>query len=77
MKQNRRENDLRRALHFLAEGELRVAKQQELIARLKSKGRSTKQAEDVLDQLQRTLLQMRNYLATLQSLRTSNLKLSD
>ena len=70
MRHNRRENDLRRAMHFVDEGEQRIAKQQQLIFQLKTKGRSTKQAKAVLEQLHRTHLQMRNYLETLQSLRT-------
>jgi hypothetical protein len=77
MKQNRRENDLYRAMHFVTVGEERIAKQQGLIADLKSKGRSTKQAKATLEQLQRSHLQMRNYLHTLQSLRNVDARLLD
>jgi hypothetical protein len=77
MRNNRQENDLRRAVHFVTEGELRIAKQEQLILHLKDKGRSTKQAEAVLEELQRTHLQMCNYLETLQSLRNADLRLLD
>jgi hypothetical protein len=68
MKQNRCHNDLRRAMHFVAQGELQIAKQRQLIERLKSQGGATKQAEAVLITLQRSHLQMSNYLETLRAL---------
>jgi len=64
-------------MHFVTDGELRIAKQQQLILQLKRKGRSTKQAEAVLEQLQWAHLQMCNYLQTLKTLRNVGGRLLD
>jgi hypothetical protein len=69
MKQNRRDNDLKRAVQFVEEGESRIAKQRELIAALKNNRRPTKRAEAVLLSMENSLLHMRNYLAILLELR--------
>jgi len=69
LKQNRRDNDLRRARLLVEEGEHKVAQQLELIADLKRKNRSTQKADALLVQLQHSLLQMRNYLSILEKLK--------
>jgi len=77
MRNNRRENDLARALRFVANGEQQIAHQRHLIAELKSKGRSTQRAEALLETLQRSHLQMQNYLRVLQTLRVPDIRVLD
>jgi hypothetical protein len=69
MKQNRRDNDLKRALHFVEEGETRIAKQRQAIVSLRTKGQPTERAEAALRTMENYLLHIRNYLAVLLELR--------
>jgi hypothetical protein len=69
MRHNRQDNDLLRAVHYVAEGELQIASQKQLIRNLRCKGRSTTQAEVILAALERSHLQMRNYLEILRELK--------
>ena len=68
MKRHRTENDHQLALRYIGEGELRIARQRELIARLKKNGRFTDQAEAVLKGFEGSLLQLRNHLEIMQVL---------
>jgi len=68
VRQNRRDNDIERAKLHVRTAEERVAKQKVLIAALHTEGRSTKKAAALLADLERALIQYRNYMETLQSL---------
>ena len=59
-------------LQRLAEWELRVTQQKQLIADLKAKKCRTASAEAVLKDYERTLLQLRNYAEIMQELYQSN-----
>jgi len=72
VKQNRRDNDLRRAHYLVEKGELQVAWQMQVIAELKRRKRATDKAEAMLAEFQLTLLQMKNYLSILENLRQSS-----
>jgi hypothetical protein len=56
------------ALHFIADAEERVAKQKQLIGRLRKADRSTKSAETVLKTFERTLLGLQTYHQLMQIL---------
>jgi hypothetical protein len=68
MKQDRRHNDLIRAILLVREGEERVAIQKERIAFLMSKGLPTAEAKATLVVFERSLSEMRNHLAVLREL---------
>lgn len=68
MKRRRAQNELPPAARYIAEGEMRIAQQKELIGRLKKNGRSTEQAEAVLKDFEGSLLQLRNHLEIMQVL---------
>ena len=68
VRQNRRDNDIERARQHVRTAEERVARQKTLIAALQAEGRSTKKAVALLAELERALIQYRNYMETLQSL---------
>ncbi len=70
VRQNRRDNDIERAKQHVRTAEERVARQKTLIAALQAEGRSTKKAAALLAELERALIQYRNYMETLQSLVT-------
>jgi hypothetical protein len=72
MRQVRQDNDWHRALARVADGELRVKRQRELIKKIKREGRSTARAEDLLANFERSLMQMRNYVDLLDLLRQKN-----
>jgi hypothetical protein len=69
MKNNRRENDLKRAMLFVEQAEDRVARQHKIVADLEQKGKPTDSAKQLLNTMELTLIAMRNHLATLLSLR--------
>jgi hypothetical protein len=69
MRNNRNDNDIRRAGLFVTACERGVARQRQLIDKLIAKGRSTKQAKEVLATMEKTLLEMRNYREVLESLK--------
>jgi hypothetical protein len=56
------------ALDFVSGSAARVAQQKQLIARLQRRGKSTKQAEEVLREFETTLLALKNHLELLQEL---------
>jgi hypothetical protein len=62
MKQHRSDNHLAMAQRFIAEGEARVKKQMQLIARLRASGHPTHEAEALLAEHKRALLRLRNHL---------------
>jgi hypothetical protein len=64
----RRSADGAMSLRFVAQWEERVAKQAQLIAELKSKGRPTKQAEATLKAYQQSLQALRNHAELMCSL---------
>jgi hypothetical protein len=68
VKQNRIANDIRRAFRHVAEAEVRVACQEELIARLKRRHRPSEQAEGALHTMKNSLLQLRNHLELMREL---------
>ena len=72
MKRRRAQNELPPAARYIAEGEMRIAQQKELIGRLKKNGRPTDQAEAVLKGFEGSLLQLRNHLQVMQELMRPN-----
>jgi hypothetical protein len=56
------------AARYVAEGELRISRQKELIARLNKNGRPTDRAETVLRGYEGSLLQLLNHLEIMQEL---------
>jgi hypothetical protein len=58
MRRRRTESELPSAARYIAEGEMRIARQKELIARLKKNGRPTDRAEAVLKGFEGLLLQL-------------------
>jgi hypothetical protein len=69
MKRGKKDNDLHRAVALVADGELRVKRQKQLVKTLKRDGRSTATAERLLSNYERSLTQFRNYLQLLELLR--------
>jgi hypothetical protein len=68
MKSNRRFNDLARAEELVGLGESKVVKQQQLIAKLKRRGSSTREAAAALPILTLSLQEMENHLPILRDL---------
>jgi hypothetical protein len=60
------------SLQFIADWEQRVSRQMLLIARLKMKGRPTKDAETSLTRYQAALLQLRNHAQVMKEMMNSN-----
>ena len=69
MRNNRRDNDTRRAMLFVQQAEERVEKQKALIAKLRAANRSAGEVEKLLASLEKTLIVMRNYQSTLLTLK--------
>jgi hypothetical protein len=61
------------SLHFIADWEERVSRQMLLIARLKMKGRPTKDAEIILTGYQAALMQLRNHAQVMREMMNSEL----
>lgn len=61
-------NDFHLSQQYLAESELRVIRQQQLIGKLKRQGRATDQAEKLLKDFEKTLLSLRNHLHIMEEL---------
>jgi hypothetical protein len=55
--------DLEMVQHHVAQGELHIVRQEELISRLRSHGLPTAAAEDLLEEFRATLRQHRDHLA--------------
>jgi hypothetical protein len=68
MVRHRNKNHRDLALGFVGKGAARVAEQKQLIARLKERGKPTKQAEEVLKEFEATLLALRNHRKLMQDL---------
>jgi hypothetical protein len=64
----RAQSELPLAARYVAEGEMRISQQKELIARLKKAGRPTDRAESVLRGYEGSLLQLLNHLELMQEL---------
>ena len=56
------ENPLEQALRHLREGKERVAKQEALVAALRTDGQDTKNAEELLSELERLVVLARRHL---------------
>jgi hypothetical protein len=68
MKSDRRFNDLARAEELVRSGESKVVKQQQLIAKLKRRRSSTREAVAALSILTLSLQEMENHLSILRDL---------
>jgi hypothetical protein len=55
-------------MRFIAEGEKRLVRQRQLIARLKKQGRPTSQAESVLVAFELMVFKLRNHLEVMKTL---------
>jgi hypothetical protein len=71
LKQNRTDNEIRMAFRHVAEAEVRIASQEELIVRLKRNNRPIEQAEALLQTMKSSLLQLRNHLDLMRELMKS------
>ena len=68
MRQHRSENDLHLGQRFIAESELRIVRQRQMVERMRRKGQPTEQAEAVLKGFEASLLQLRNHVEVMQEL---------
>ncbi len=68
MRQHRGENDLHLGQRFIAESELRIVRQRQMIERMRRRGQPTEQAEAVLKGFEASLLQLRNHVEVMQEL---------
>jgi hypothetical protein len=67
-KRHRNGDGLKLSLHFIANADMRVLHQKQLVARLKRKGEPTEQAEAALKGFERTLLQLQHHLEIMREL---------
>jgi hypothetical protein len=68
MRRQRRQNELYLGMRFITEGEMRLVRQRQLIARLKKQGRPTSQAESVLVTFELMVFKLRNHLEVMKTL---------
>jgi cell division protein FtsB len=61
-------NQFHLSQRYLSESELRVIRQEQAIEKLKRQGRSTEQAEKVLEEFKKTLHSLRNHLQIMEEL---------